>query len=64
MTVCSNRPNESPGFFTPCKQCPCGAAVKAELEAQQVQTDHECAYDTPGAGPCATCLSDTTEETP
>lgn len=33
MTVCANR-SDDPGFFTPCKQCPCGAAVKAELEAQ------------------------------
>lgn len=35
MTVCANRPNESPGFFTPCRQCPCGKEVQAELEAAE-----------------------------
>lgn len=58
MTVCANR-SDDPGFFTPCKQCPCGAAVKAELAAEKATAEHECAYDTPGAGACATCLSDT-----
>lgn len=26
-------------------------------------SEHECAYDTPGAGPCETCLTDVTDET-
>lgn len=35
MTVCANRP-ETPGFWTPCHKCPCGAAVRAEVEAAKV----------------------------
>lgn len=39
MTVCANRPNETPGFWTPCTSCPCGAAVKAEMEAAAQEED-------------------------
>lgn len=33
MAVCAYRP-ETPGFWTPCRSCPCGAEVKAEMEAE------------------------------
>lgn len=33
MTVCGHR-TDSPGFFTPCRQCPCGKKVEAELAAE------------------------------
>ena len=38
MTVCANR-SDSPGFFTPCRQCPCGKEVEAELAAEQAAHD-------------------------
>lgn len=33
MSLCRHRP-ESPSFWTPCTNCPCGAEVQAEMEAQ------------------------------
>jgi hypothetical protein len=35
MSVCAFRP-ETPGFWTPCKSCPCGAEVRAEIEAAKM----------------------------
>lgn len=40
MTVCANRPDEEPGFFTPCagwvdgatRTCLCGESVRADGE--------------------------------
>lgn len=38
MSICAHRP-ETPGFFTPCRTCPCGTEVAAELAAQQTQNE-------------------------
>lgn len=34
MSICAHRP-ETPGFFTPCRDCACGEAVRKELKVAE-----------------------------